>query len=175
MLFKIPENINIITLNIIDKVKDNQSRLLADINDIVLSHVFENRYTLHPRKLRKIAEEELESLTAFLVKQEEDIPSELGKARAISGIKDAALLDIFEYIYNFLLDNTEKSSVKTILDLFYRYEKIYIINYNNAAEKKLLSDQEQLRQALSSAFNRDRKSTRLNSSHTDISRMPSSA
>ena len=125
----IPENINRITLNIIDKIKNNQSRLLADINDIVLSHVFKNRYTLHPRKLKKIAGEELENFIAYLSNQEEDIPSELGKARAISGIKDAVLLDIFEYIYNFLLDNTERSALKTVIALFHKYEKIYITNY----------------------------------------------
>ncbi|NOY09500.1 MAG: response regulator, partial [Spirochaetes bacterium] len=83
--------------------------------------------------------------------------SELGKARAISGIKDAALLDIFEYLYNFLLDNTEKHAVKAVLALFHGYEKIYITNYNYAEEHKLLSDQEQLRQALSSAFNRQKQ------------------
>ena len=39
---------------------------------------------------------------------------------------------------------------------------------NEAAKQKVL-------EALKSGMNADRKSTRLNSSHTDISRMPSSA
>ena len=157
MKLEIPDINDKYARQIADIVHKNLDKIKASIIDILVSHAFENRYTLHPRKLKQIGEEEAENFLKFLDSYDSTIPEKSGKSRAEAGLRDTALLEIFDFLHSFLSENSQNPVLKTALTILKIYGKTYITSYNRQVEKKLFSDQEQLRQALSDAINRQKQ------------------
>ncbi|RKX79629.1 MAG: hypothetical protein DRP57_13620 [Spirochaetes bacterium] len=140
-----------------DTVRKNLDKIKEDITDILTSHSFENRYTLHPRKLKLIGEEEAEKFLKFLEKHDSTIPEKSGADRAEAGLRDTVILEIFDYLHSFLSQYIQKDALPASLTILKAYGKTYITSYNKKTEQKLIADQEQLRQALSTAISRQKQ------------------
>ena len=71
---------------------------------------------------------------------------------------------------------TEKEQAPVKIDSLYREDQFYLgLNYNRLLDGPVGVSQQKISLGVAAGFLRDRKSTRLNSSHVLRSRMPSSA
>ena len=86
---------------IIDLLAKYQSELVEKINKTLISMAFDNRFTLHPRRLRELGSEEVESLRAFLLSLDSEKVMDFGKERALEGLGEKSLLSIGNMLRQF--------------------------------------------------------------------------
>ena len=137
-----------------------KSELIEDVAKTLISRAFENRYTLHPRRLKDIASEEVEIFINFFSTRDTEAIIEHGKKRSIEGLGERPLLALFRIF--------EKCSLAISKDhnydsLHYASETVgsfmetYLHGYMTERIKQTLTDQEQLRRALSTALEKQRQ------------------
>jgi two-component system cell cycle sensor histidine kinase/response regulator CckA len=137
-----------------------QSELVEKINKNLLSMAFDNRFTLHPRRLKELGSEEVESLKAFLLYLDTATVIELGKERALEGLGEKPLLLIGNIFRNFFTKRIKAKDIKvlkTAIQATDTYINAYLQGYMTSRENQTLEDQEQLRKALSTALDRQRR------------------
>jgi two-component system cell cycle sensor histidine kinase/response regulator CckA len=146
--------------NIIDLLTKYQSELVERIKQTLLSMSFDNRFTLHPRRFREFASEEVESLRAFLLSLDSVAAIEFGKERALEGLGEKPLLSIGNILRQFFSKKIKTKDIgvlRTAIAAIDAYMSAYIRGYIDSREKQILKDQEQMRRALSAALDRQRR------------------
>jgi len=138
------------------------------------NRIFENRYTLHPRRLKELGEEDLRSFIQFLESQDRAVSTKLGGKRAVEGLSHGVVVSICtilrEKITDILLQNNDQ-----LLPLALQNTDIYysgvLAGYIEEREAQILKDQEQMRLALSTALEQQRRELHIKNHaiHTSIS------
>jgi two-component system cell cycle sensor histidine kinase/response regulator CckA len=131
-----------------------------DISEAYARHIFKNRYVLHPRRLEELGGEELDRFLAFLLSGEEQETRSLGAKRAAEGLSHRSILSLFAVLEDsFLLpiSKEDPSSLRVAEQCLQAYRSAYLDGYIQAREEEILKDQEQLRVALSTALDRQRR------------------
>jgi PAS domain S-box-containing protein len=137
-----------------------QSELADALAKDLLSRTFENRFTLHPRRLQEIAPEEVVAFTGFLSTHDLDAVQAHGEHRAHEGLGERPTLGICRILRRFSLNIAKSLDVETIehaLEITDSYTDAYIYGYMIQRSNQILEDQEQLRKALSTALERQRQ------------------
>ena len=153
--------------------ENHQDELVTSIGDAFKSLAWENRYTLHPRRLREMPAEEVESFTQYLQSFDDDSVTAHGGARADEGLSHNALLKLFGLYRHFFLDSAANGGLETpnaVLEILDGYLSAYLRGFIEKRERRILSDQEQLRIALSNTLERQRKELHIKNYaiHTSI-------
>ncbi|GEM_PF-1071661 len=109
------EHIRKIYLNLLRK---NREKVAEQISSIIKSRIFEQRHTLHPRDIKKIANEYVDSLAEFLERKDKSLPVKIGETAAIHGLTILTVLEIFHSTDIFIAESmadlaSEKSSSQT--------------------------------------------------------------
>ena len=91
-----------------------QSELADTLAKDLLSKTFENRFTLHPRRLQEIAPEEVAAFTGFLSTRDLDAVQAHGEHRAHEGLGERPMLGICRILRRFSLDIAKHFDVETI-------------------------------------------------------------
>ena len=139
---------------------ERQSTLVETVTKTLISKAFENRYTLHPRRLKEVASEEAGFFINFFSTPDSKIVIDHGKKRALDGIGERPLLALFSDLrqlsLNILKDYTY-DSIQYVTETVDRYMDAYFYGYMTEHTNQTLKDQEQLRIALSKALERQRQ------------------
>ena len=139
---------------------NNQADLARQLHVLLKKLVFENRYTLHPSMLDKIAHEETDSFFAFLSSGDQPAVFKHGQNRVDIGLGDRTILALASELRKFCLDRLHKIDLHLLhaalsgVDL---YIAAYIEGYMSKMETQILQDQEQMRLALSAALDQQRQ------------------
>ena len=137
-----------------------KSELIEEVAKTLISRAFENRYTLHPRRLKKLASEEVEIFINFFSTRDTEAIIEHGKKRSIEGLGERPLLALFRIFQKCSLAISKDHNYDS---LHYASETVgsfmetYLHGYMTERIKQTLTDQEQLRRALSTALEKQRQ------------------
>jgi PAS domain S-box-containing protein len=126
----------------------------------LLERAFNNRYTLHPRRLKELGAEEVACFINFIKDQNTDVIIDHGNIRAREGLGIGPLLSLFKIFRQFALDivkNRGHGAIQFTIDAVDSYMESYLYGYIAAREAQTLEDQEQLRIALSTALDKQRQ------------------
>jgi len=137
-----------------------KSELIEEVAKTLTSRAFENRYTLHPRRLKEIASEEVEIFINFFSTRDTEAIIEHGKKRSIEGLGERPLLALFK-IYQecslALSKDHNYDSLHYASETVCSFMETYLHGYMTERIKQTLTDQEQLRRALSTALEKQRQ------------------
>ena len=139
---------------------NNQADLARQLHILLKKLVFENRYTLHPSMLDKIAHEEADSFLAFLSSGDRPAVFKHGQNRVDIGLGNRTILALASELRKFCWDRLHKIDLQLLhsalsgVDLYFAS---YIEGHMSKMETQILRDQEQMRLALSAALNRQRQ------------------
>ena len=139
---------------------NNQADLARKLHILLKKLVFENRYTLHPSMLDKIAHEEADSFLAFLSSGDRPAVFKHGQNRVDIGLGNRTILALASELRKFCWDRLHKIDLQLLhsalsgVDLYFAS---YIEGHMSKMETQILIDQEQMRLALSAALNRQRQ------------------
>jgi two-component system cell cycle sensor histidine kinase/response regulator CckA len=134
--------------------------LSREISEAYAQHIFDNRYILHPRRLQELGGEELEQFLAFLSSGEEQDARSLGRRRATEGLSHRSVASLFGLLENFFvlqLSKDDQQSLRFAGRCMDTFRSAYLDGFIQAREEEILKDQEQLRVALSTALDRQRR------------------
>lgn len=145
---------------IVQSIQEKNCEIGKLLNKSFKFLAFENRYTLHPRRLGELGKEEVEHFINFLQTFDEIAVFKHGSLRALEGLGQNSLLKIGTILKDFIIQQftgQDFNFLKTALHALDLYMSSYINGFVQSLEKKILKDQEQLRLALSTALERQRK------------------
>jgi len=137
-----------------------QSELVEEVSKTLISKVFENRYTLHPRRLKDIASEEVEIFINFFSTRDTEAIIEHGKKRSVEGLGERPLLALFKIYQKCSLAISKDHNYDSLhyaLETVGSFMETYLHGYMTERIKQTLTDQEQLRRALSTALEKQRQ------------------
>lgn len=144
----------------LDFLQEKQSELVDTISKNLLSKAFENRYTLHPRRLKEIASEEVDIFFDFFSTCDVEPVTVHGKNRALDGLGERpllSLLSIFRKSSLVILKNHNHDFLEYVMKTIDLFMESYLYGYMTERTKQTLGDQEQLRKALSTALEKQRQ------------------
>jgi two-component system cell cycle sensor histidine kinase/response regulator CckA len=160
----------------LEKVLQIVSRHEQELGEQLSRHfqasAFENRYTLHPRRLTDIGKEILAAFIDFLKGSNSDNCQERGKRAAIEGLSHKPLLGIVHILRKFFSDSECSNAA---LNVAHKRIDAYIDSllegFIEEREAQILKDQEQMRLALSTALEQQRRELYIKNHaiHTSIS------
>jgi PAS domain S-box-containing protein len=121
------------------------------------STAFDNRFTLHPRRLGELGGELLHEFESYLAKQDSGTVAEAGRAKAHEGLNLQTLMSGGHLLREFWMERFGQIDPHTLwqaLGSSDAFMSLYLEGYIQAREEEVLKDQEQLRVALSTALDR---------------------
>ena len=129
------------------------------LTELLLELAFENQYTLHPRNLSRIAEEDARFLIDCFAGEKLDEVREWGRKRARQGLGIRVVLSMGNFLRQFCLSELmpeQKLNYAIVLRAIDDYLDAYLEGYLHASEEITLHDQEQIRRALAAALEQQR-------------------
>ncbi len=146
---------------IVEKIEGVRVCLVGSACRAFEALIFENRYTLHPRRIREIGAEEVENFISYLLKEKDDrAAEELGIRRAQEGMGVATLLAFGTLLRRFFFERPDlfpAPHLRAAIESVDSYMSVYLSGYTKAQEAQVLKDQEQMRKALSDALEQQRR------------------
>lgn len=159
---------------LISITEEHENELLELIGTEYTNRIFENRYTLHPRRLRELGEEDLKNLIQFLGSLDRAVSTELGRKRAREGLSHRVVVSIGTILRkrytDILLQDTDQLLPFTLQFIDTYYNGV-LDGYIEEREAQILKDQEQMGLALSTALEQQRRELHIKNHaiHTSIS------
>ena len=147
-------------IKLADLIRAKFETLSRDISELYGQHIFDNRYILHPRRLEELGGEELDQFLSFLSSGEENDARSLGRKRSAEGLSHrsiTALFGLLERFFILLLSKEDQRLLRFSAQCMDAFRSAYMDGYIQEREQEILKDQEQLRVALSTALDRQRR------------------
>ncbi len=161
-----------IKTRLVECLAQNQIAIVAVLAQKFQSMAFENRYTLHPRRLKELGSEEYACLEAYLTDGDVDAVDQAGRQRAREGLGERLILAMGDSLREFCFNGNglDVELMETAVMEIDRYMNAYLAGYMQELEALTLKDQEQLRQALSAALEQQRRELHIKNHaiHTSI-------
>jgi len=154
------DNLKIASRTASDVLGEFGDELRNKIISVYMSHTWDNRYVLHPRRLKEMGNEELGCISVYLQTLDEGVGRELGSKRAEEGLAHKSLESLgglFRQFYRSRLEGQKSKIVSAVMELIDLYMGAYLLGYMEGREEQILRDQEQLRIALSAALENQRR------------------
>jgi hypothetical protein len=79
---------------LISITEEHENQLIRVLSAEYIKRIFENRYTLHPRRLREIGEEDIKNFVRFLGSLDRAVSTELGRKRAREGLSHGVVISV---------------------------------------------------------------------------------
>jgi len=136
------------------RLAEGQKALAESLTARLRDLVFENRYSLHPRRLAQLGTELAVSFTRFLQDPAAGDPAARGEAAAREGVGPRSILAVAEAMRGFCrtLFEGDPARMGPALDAAERFCSALLQGFMQMVEALILQDQERLRRALSSAL-----------------------
>jgi two-component system cell cycle sensor histidine kinase/response regulator CckA len=140
-------------LNPAHGIEAKRNDLARTLSSALRTTALDNRYALHPRRLEQVGRKIVEEFFGFLSAQDMRGPFDAGRGLAQMGLGEKTLCVIASCLRRFsrAAIGTD-SAASTALDLVESFTTGVVEGFIRAREEQILSDQEQLRRALSHAL-----------------------
>jgi two-component system cell cycle sensor histidine kinase/response regulator CckA len=136
----------------------NEQEIVERLNRHFQASAFENRYTLHPRRLAQLGREFIGKFIQFLKEGNTDICRAQGKRAASEGIDHNPLHGIVHILRRVYSDSgCSTDSLKSAHECIDKFTVSLLDGYIEEREAQILKDQEQMRLALSTALEQQRR------------------
>jgi two-component system cell cycle sensor histidine kinase/response regulator CckA len=145
---------------LLDLIHSEQDELKQRLTQLFRSAAFDNRFTLHPRRLAELGGKLLHEFESFLQNQDSGTVVEAGRARAREGLNPQTLMSCGHLLQEFWMERLDKNTsqaMRQALSSVDSFTAAYLYGYIQAREEEVLKDQEQLRVALSTALDSQRR------------------
>ena len=139
---------------IVEALKARESSLAEELDSVLSDNVFENRYVLHPRRLRELGGELAGFFLRFLGDPAVNDASAVGQELSRAGIGEKTIILLANQVQRFSRKELERASHGTE-ELFQRVDALVLAllgGFMKSREAQILADQEQLRRALATAL-----------------------
>jgi PAS domain S-box-containing protein len=132
------------------KLPELKEALLA----LLRERVFENRYSLHPRRLGELSSLWAETFTRFLDSPDDAAGAKNGVWLATEGLGEKTILQLAGRLRRFCREELNAAGVTEAraFDSIEHFTYLMLEGFLEWREKQILTDQEQLRKALSTAL-----------------------
>jgi len=144
----------------IELLEKHAPELTQQIITLYKAHAWENRYILHPSRIEQLGEEEVSVFGRYLRSFNPDVGVMQGRKRASEGLIYTAFAGfgtLLRHFYNTHLETGTAKLRSNMIRLVDDYMAACLHGYMDSREEQILKDQEQLRIALSTALERQRK------------------
>ena len=138
----------------------HRDTIIRELNGLFFSCTFQNSFPLNPGRLSVYGEEEFHHFEAYLTRWNPEAVSAHGKVRAEEGLYIQAVLSMFFCYVRFFTTHAaqdDRTSVQDGLGAVFAYAAAYIEGYSSAQRQKILQQQKEIRQALSTALTKQRE------------------
>jgi len=154
-----------------DTLRKHADELASRVSEIFLRSAFDNRYTLHPRRIAELGHETSENILRYAESPDPAIPRDQGRSNAFEGLSPKPLLAAAAAARTIVRQHLGPQQAPD--EAFERVEEFaqhLLESYMTAREEQILRDQEQLRLALSTALDRQRRELHIKNHaiHTSI-------
>lgn len=149
---------------IVHSLQQRHAEIVEIVAKTLVSKAFENRYTLHPRRLKEIASVEVQTYVDFFLNFDSEVVTKHGRMRAREGLGEGPLLALGKDLRRFSLDiakDLNHGCIEYAMDINDAYLEAYLYGYMTERTTQTLDDQEQLRIALSKALERQRQELQI--------------
>ncbi len=159
---------------VIEFFNEEKARLSDEVCEALEELIFENRYTLHPRRIKELGPEEVDGFAAYLSGgKDEQAVEEWGGLRAQEGVGVKAPLALGVLLRRVFVEAVGRlpvEAVRAAVRAVDAYMSAYLAGFMKVQEKQILQDQEQLRKALADALEQQRQELFLKNHaiHTSI-------
>jgi PAS domain S-box-containing protein len=132
------------------KLPELKEALLALLQETV----FDNRYSLHPRRLGELSSKLAETFTGFLDSPDDDAGSDSGLWLATEGLGERTILQLAGRLRRFCREELHAAGLTEAraFDSIEHFTYLMLEGFLRWRERQILTDQEQLRRALSTAL-----------------------
>lgn len=130
-------------------LKEHKLQFAAAIGDDWIASMFENRYTIHPRRIRELGAVEIDGLVQFLETQQTKEVFQRGCRRADEGLGIRSIMALGTRFRQICLQYEAPGSGDSIgiIKLIDTYMENYLSGFVEAREQYILDEQERLRNA----------------------------
>jgi two-component system cell cycle sensor histidine kinase/response regulator CckA len=154
-------------------VAAHAGELETELSQLYRKSAFDNRYTLHPRRLKELGPETIELFRRFLDSNDSRSVRLEGQKRALEGLHQRPLLETGAVLRRFLvqsLPSADRQLLPSLIQTIDVFMTSLIDGYVDTREVQILGDQQQLRVALSTALDRQRRELHIKNHaiHTSI-------
>ena len=134
-------------------IETKRKDLVTALSTALHDTAFDNRYPLHPRRLKQLGQEIVEGFFGLLSTLGARSALALGQSLAQVGVGEKTLVALTACIRRFSRAAAGADPASSMaLDLVESFENGVVEGFIKAREEQILSDQEQLRRALSHAL-----------------------
>jgi len=135
-------------------IRQKQAELKQALLALLQENVFENRYSLHPRRLAELSSKLAESFVNFLDSPDDAAGSGSGLWLATEGLGEKTILQLAGRLRRFCREELHLAGLTEApaFDSIEHFTYLMLEGFLHWRERQILSDQEQLRKALSTAL-----------------------
>ena len=135
-------------------IRQKQAELKEALLALLRETVFENRYSLHPRRLGELSSKLAETFVGFLDSPDEASGAKVGLWLATEGLGEKTILQLAGRLRRFCREELHAAGVTQAraFDSIEHFTYLMLEGFLNWRETQILTDQEQLRRALSTAL-----------------------
>jgi two-component system cell cycle sensor histidine kinase/response regulator CckA len=135
-------------------LRQKRDELAAVLVSELRKGAFDNRYTLHPRRFAELGEEITERFLRFLDSPSPDDAIDYGRGIAREGIAEKTVVNLLAALHRHCAGRVSDGgqAAPVFLDTLYSFAPALLLGFMEARQAQILSDQEQLRRALSTAL-----------------------
>jgi two-component system cell cycle sensor histidine kinase/response regulator CckA len=152
-------------------IAEHAEELCRSLQALLTEKAFKNRYTLHPRRLGELATELVEQFQEFLRERDSRKTVQYGGKLAQEGLGQSPLCAIGALLRSaYTVEETAARELVELVSLVDEFVSALLEGYIGAREEQILMDQQQLRLALSTALERQRRELHIKNHaiHTSI-------
>ena len=144
--------------DLLSQLKKREKELVDAVSELFQSTAFDNRFTLHPRRLAEMVQEEVDGFKQYVGSSDMEEVHRYGEGRSQEGLNFGTIHKYFSLLRDFVIaDAAEPAQLRVYLEIVDSYALHYLISYTEDNEKQIMADQEHLRLALSTALERQRR------------------
>jgi len=140
--------------NLIQRLASEHADLVTLYQQTLRERVFTNRYVLRPIMLGGIADEEADTLLAYLSHPTRDLAFDRGTKLCEAGLSEQSMLGLGEATQQFFLSKMSNETILPALQAIDTYLHAVIQGFMQSREKVILNEQERTRSALDRTLSR---------------------
>ena len=139
---------------------EHRDGVIRELSEIFFTYTYDNNHTLSPARLARFGEEEYHQFTRYLIDNNTERVSTHGQLRAADGLCIQAILKMIRYFVQFFLKHgaaaANSDASQQGVNIVFAYAEAYIEGFFSAQKTRIIHQQQEIRQALSTALTTQR-------------------
>jgi hypothetical protein len=131
-----------------EQLASQKAAIVSELHQALRATDMSNRLLISPRRLKEIAQEEVETFLYFLATGDEEGARQRGARRASEGLGERSALAMTEALRRACwMANLDREALRVALEASGRYVNAFLEGYMSGREEEILKEQERTRHA----------------------------